>query len=133
MTKPSYTHLMSDSITQNPARSMNELDAIAEEAAKAILHSYTIKIEQTEATIRAAIDKALEYALTKEPSLYALSVLSNTFITEVNHKAPAPSSKEWVERVGTVYRAMTKQLLETLKGNSSGARSERSATNKQEG
>ena len=32
MTKPSYTHLMSDSITQNPAQSMNELDAIAEEA-----------------------------------------------------------------------------------------------------
>ena len=34
---------------------------------------------------------------------------------------------------GEEYRAMTKQLLEELKGNSSDAQSERSATNKQEG
>ena len=107
---------------------MNELDAIAKEAAKAILHSYTIKIEQTEATIRGAIDKALEAVLTKEPRAQFEAWISSPPIErdvdrydEVDEIAwPGQYTDYHVQLCWDAVIAMTEKLLETLKGNSSG-------------
>ena len=101
MTKPSYTHLMSDSITQNPAQSMNELDAIAEEAAMEI-DAKSSSADMDCVIIRAAIDKALEAVLSKEPS------------ADMRRRGNEAIGLETPPRCSHVYRAMTAQLLKEL-------------------
>ena len=130
MTKPSYTHLMSDSITQNPAQTMNELDAIAEEAARKVW-CWPEPPTDLEVAIRAAIDKAIEVVLTKEPSEGQCRALyeAQAKIASQLHKiefAPfetvaSKNGQAGLEGLKEPIRAVAAQRLEEL-GNSSGTR-----------
>ena len=110
---------------------MNELDAIAKEAADEWNNFDSDRAFHV--VIRAAIDKALEYALTKEPSEKMLRDAYLELSSLYHGDGGWIESEASNEQAKLTYRAMTKQLLETIKGNSSDAQSERSAPNKQEG
>ena len=111
---------------------MNELDAIAEEAFRKCYSANSNRTHDIR-VIRAAIDKALEYALTKEPSEKMLRDAYLELSSLYHGDGGWIESEASNEQAKLTYRAMTKQLLETIKGNSSDAQSERSAPNKQEG
>ena len=86
---------------------MTELDDIAKETQQLILAAIAGDCGVPVSIIRTAIDKALEVVLTREPT----DIMKMAGLDELDIGGKFPASR--------CYRAMTKQLLEELKGNES--------------